>query len=207
VPGGAPRAHRRSGTRATRTAFATKGAGSPSATRSPSDATRGRRHQSVRRRRYLPAVTSTTLSLVVDRQTGSGHRPRQPRGRTRVRACRRRRAAGISRRRDAPRPTSAPRRADQARTGLRTHASRAPGPQLPIDASVAPGDRRSALPLTPYRQDPCRVDLRQAPRPSPIRSGRAHREARPRIYNGHGNDPRSTNRLRSREPVADRRWL
>jgi len=59
-PAAARRGYRRSGTRATRSAFATTAAGKP---HTP--------HPSERSATFLP-VTSTTLSLVVDRQTGSG---------------------------------------------------------------------------------------------------------------------------------------
>ena len=48
--------------------------------------------------------------------------------------------------------------------GLRAHSGRAPADRFPADASLAPGDRRSSSPLTPDRQDSCRVDLPQARR-------------------------------------------
>jgi len=77
---------------------------------------------------------------------------------------------------------------DRTTGSLRPSCGRAASPQLPGDTFLAPGDRRSAVPLTPDRQDPRRVDLRQARRPRPVRSGRDHREARPRIHKhqGHG---------------------
>ena len=115
-----------------------------------------------------------------------------------LRAGRGRRATRISRRRNPSGPGGAARRADQGRTGLRAHTGRAPARRFPADASLAPGDRRSSSPLTLYRQDTRRVDLRQARRPGPIRSSRDHRAGRPRIAGSHGHDPRSRSRLRSR---------
>ena len=93
-------------------------------------------------------------------------------------------------------------RADQARTGLRAHPGRAAARRFPADASLAPGDRRAALPLTRYRQDTRRVDLRQARRRWPIRSSRDHRAARPRIGSSQVTIPRSRSRLRSRTRAA-----
>ena len=79
--------------------------------------------------------------------------------------------------------------ADQARPGLRAHRGRAPARRFPADASLAPRDRRAALPRTRHRQDTGRVDLRQARRPRPIQSSRDHRAIRPRIPGSEGTIP------------------
>ncbi len=113
----------------------------------------------------------------------------------------RRRLAPISRRRHASSPP-VPRLTDQARGGLRPQLGRAPSPSLPSHAPLAPGDRRSPLPLTPDRQD--NRSSRSTPswtsRADPRQSSSSTSSASDRQR------ARSRSRIRTTPEVANRPW-